>query len=69
MNIHKLLKNSKDHLCRYCDYCYPECTCGNIQYGNGPTNDNIVMCQGFKRNVQKKIDKISLPSSEKLMLF
>lgn len=39
-------KDSDNNLCNYCTGWYPECN-GNVKFGNGYGEDNIIECDEF----------------------
>jgi len=41
-NVH--CDDSKDHLCNYCKFDYPECDPEFLLFGNGIGNDNVTTC-------------------------
>lgn len=38
---------TEDHLCAYCEKCYPSCNALEVKFGDGVGNDNIIECDTF----------------------
>lgn len=41
------IKDSKEHMCNYCQYRFPTCNPTFIEFGNGIGNDNVTACTGW----------------------
>lgn len=58
------LEDSTDNLCRYCGNCYPGCA-GNIKFGNGVGEDNIIGCDNFDGDTEDTfINEVELTEEE-----
>jgi len=40
-------KTTKGHLCNNCLHVYPDCAAEDIEFGNGPGEDNIIDCSCY----------------------
>lgn len=47
-------RTSKDNLCDTCLLCIANCDAENIEFGDGPGNDNIIECDTYARDRKKR---------------
>ena len=51
------LNITETHLCNNCEFLFPECNGNDIVFGNGKGNDNVVMCDCYKKQTLKEMEK------------
>ena len=49
------LNITETHLCNNCEFLFPECNGNDIVFGNGKGNDNVVMCDCYKKQALKEM--------------
>jgi hypothetical protein len=62
-------KDNKTHLCDSCQSNYPECGPGNIIFGNGKGNDNIIACSLYIAASKPKSHPIKNPATIGAVIF